>query len=375
MDLYPVLKELELNRKIPRLLAYNRIDGPGSSLDLREFQQCFWTLGNGPDPDDSDPSWTWSKSLPRTVGISIDLGCVVEAHPLADGEIGIASIDYGTDLKETPGKIPYRSDNWLLKALEIFNLTGVRFVLHNLIPGIRSSGLGGSATATTAVCLFANKLAGDPFSADQIVAMAAMLEQDMGISLTGTQEQSCVLYGGVTDFVWYPWGIPGQPGSFGSSRRAALLEEEDYGQLETRMGLYHSGQQRDSSFVNEVWRKKLRSLEGLMLHRSKLTIAYDYREGIRTKDWEQMRHAIREYRSTRQQLCEAYMCESCWDVQGQCERFDAESFPLGAGGGGAIMVFCPDPDKLNALHEVLEKAYRRIDFRICSTGHVFNNLP
>ena len=49
-------------------------------------------------------------------------------------------------------------ENWLLKILDIFNLKAVMFVLENLRPDIKSAGLGGSATATTGVCMLANEL-------------------------------------------------------------------------------------------------------------------------------------------------------------------------------------------------------------------------
>lgn len=375
IDLFPKLLEMKEQGTLPKLTAYNRIDGPGSSLDLREFQQCLWMNNSNNDTRSEDLSQSWSKHLPRTVGISVNLGCIAEAHPLEDGQIGIVSREYGTEVMRKPGEIPYKPKFWLLKALELFGLKGVKIVLHNRIPGIQSSGLGGSATATTAVCLLANKLAGDPFSREQIVTMAATIEQDMGISITGTQEQSCVVYGGVTDYVWFPWGIPGQAGGYGSSLRQTLVKEKDYSEIEGRMAIFHSGVPRSSSDVNKVWRQKLRTDAGLKLHKKKLLTAYQYREALRTKDWKSVGSAIKEYRQLRTRLCEGYMCKPCWDIQGQCERFEAESFPLGAGGGGAVLVYCHDPEKFIVVQEALSQAYRKIDYSIKPNGHEFENLP
>ncbi|MCG8687611.1 MAG: hypothetical protein MI892_22235 [Desulfobacterales bacterium] len=374
INLYPVLKQMKKEKRIPRITAYNRIDGPGSSLDLREFQQCLWTIKNMPPPNE-DITRSWSKYSPRTVGISINLGCIVEAQPLEGGNIGIISREYGTEVIEKPGEIPYKPQFWLLKALELFNLKGVQFELHNRVAGIQSSGLGGSATATTAVCLLANKLAGEPFSSEQIVTMAATIEQDMGISITGTQEQSCVVYGGVTDYIWFPWGIPGKHGGYGSSIRDTIVSETDYDKIESRFGLYHTGVPRASTDVNKIWRQKLRTKSGLKLHKTKLSLAYDYKEGLREQDWLKIKSSISEYRKVRTELCKEYMCKPCWEIQGQCERFGAESFPLGAGGGGAVMVFCPDPDVFHRVQETLSQAYRKIDYRVKPMGHEFKNLP
>jgi D-glycero-alpha-D-manno-heptose-7-phosphate kinase len=374
-ELNPLLTDLECNGKVPRITAFNRIDGPGSSLDLREFQEAFWRLPHGPVPQEKEELATWSKGLPRTVGITIDIGSVVEAHPHPTGRIGILSRDYGYEQDLEAGHVPYRKELWLLKIADAFQLSGVRFEIHNLIPGITSSGLGGSASATTAVCLLANKLAKAGFSAEQLVAMASLYEQDMGVSITGTQEQSNVVFGGVTDYVWFPWGLPGVGGAYGTSIRRTLLYESDYHELARRLRIYHSGTKRASTDVNSVWRNRLSDSSGFELHLSNLGVAYDFSEGIRHQDWDRVRDSIGQYSRTRIKLCKDYMTGECWDIQGQCEHHGAESFPLGAGGGGALLIFSPSPERLLELDEVLSPVYRRIKFNLKSCGHEFENIP
>lgn len=375
IDLYPLLSAQEASGRIPTITAYNRIDGPGSSLDLREFQEAFWTLPNRTVPEDDVEFASWSKGLPRTVGITIDIGCKVEARPLAPGRIGIISDDYGYHEEASSGQVPFRKELWLLKILDLFGISGVQMVLHNLVPGIKSSGLGGSATATTAVCLIANRLAKAQFSGEQIVAIASLIEQDMGISITGTQEQSNVVFGGVTDYVWFPWGLPGSTGAFGTSLRRTLLEEADYPELASRIRVYHSGRERASTDVNSVWRRRLSDDEGFNLHLAQLQTAYEYREGLRLKDWGRICRSVRKYRSVRIKLCADYMTSECWDIQGQCENHEAESFPLGAGGGGAILIFSPSPESLSRLDQLLSTVYRRVNFTLRSAGHELVNLP
>jgi D-glycero-alpha-D-manno-heptose-7-phosphate kinase len=375
IDLNPLLTELEETNRVPKITAYNRIDGPGSSLDLREFQEAFWRAPERVVPDGEENFARWSSSLPRTIGITIDTGCRVTAHPLKPGYIGIVSDDYGYQQEIRAGHVPFRKELWLLKILDLFGLSGVQMVLHNLMPGIKSSGLGGSATATTAVCLMANKLARTQFSGEQIIAIASLVEQDMGVSITGTQEQANVVYGGVTDYVWFPWGVPGFQGSFGTSIRRTLLPESDYPELAARMRIYHSGRERASADVNTVWRERLSDEEGYELHLGQLGTAHDFREGLRLKDWARVCLSIRRYRSVRVKLCADYMTSQCWDIQGQCENYEAESFPLGAGGGGAILVCSPHPRRLLELDEVLSPVYRRIPFNLRSRGHEFENMP
>ncbi len=52
IQLHDFLKVAEKEKALPRVIAYNRIDGPGSSLDLSEFQQAFWRLPDIHDGDD-----------------------------------------------------------------------------------------------------------------------------------------------------------------------------------------------------------------------------------------------------------------------------------------------------------------------------------
>ena len=88
-----------------------------------------------------------------------------------------------------------------------------------------------------------------------------------------------------------------------------------------------------------------------------------------------MCRSIAEYRSVRVELCPDYMTSECWDIQGQCENYDAESFPLGAGGGGAVLVCSPFPNRILELDKVLSPVYRRITFGLRSSGHEFENIP
>jgi galactokinase/mevalonate kinase-like predicted kinase len=368
------LRDAERSGKIPSCTAYNRIDGPGSSLDLREFQESFWALPSGSPWTDPDPAAPWSAQLPRSVGITINVGVRVEAYPLPPGKIGVQSVDYGTSYTVEALAVPYSPQHWLARIAAAFNLDGVLFRLHNLVPGVRSAGLGGSATASTAICLLANRLAGNPFRGDQIVAISSLIEQDAGVSITGTQEQANAVYGGVVDYVWFPWGIPGTQSGFGTSIRFPLVPPEEYVDLEGRMSLIHSGTERASTDVNSVWRRRLGDEEGFLLHRRKLQLAYEFREGLRLRDWQRVTFSIREYRALRTRLCPEYMTAACWEIQGQCERFGAESFPLGAGGGGAVVAFCPDPAVTPRLRDTIGSVYRHIPMALLDHGHEFTNL-
>lgn len=374
-DLIKFLQKASKKNALPGVIAYNRIDCPGSSLDLREFQQAFWTKCDMPVDVHSDPTAQWSRNLPRTVGITIDIGTKVEAHPFKPGLLGVRSIEYCTEVTAKSGEVPPTKENWLLKILDILGLTGVMFVLHNLRPGIQSSGLGGSATAAMAVCLLANELANRPLSPVQLISMASRIEQDMGVSLTGTQEQSNVVFGGVVDYVWFPWGISKHPDSgYGASCRFDLISPNNYTQLQQRITIFHTGQKRNSTNVNSIWLEKLTTLEGYKLHKEKIEIAYRFREALRTLNWSEAIDATIEYCKIRTKLCPAYL-DGAREILGFANDKGCAAFPLGAGGGGATLILAPDPESLEALKKDLTQVYREIPFNILPTGHKMMNLP
>jgi D-glycero-alpha-D-manno-heptose-7-phosphate kinase len=374
-QLHDLLETASSRNAVPSVIAYNRIDGPGSSLDLREFQQALWSIPAMPSNIQSDPTMEWSRSLPRTIGITIDTGTVIEAHPCDADLIGVRSTEYAFEVKARPGAVPPTKDNWLLKILDLFGLAGVMFVLQNLHAGTHSAGLGGSATAATGVCILANELAGRPMSPTQLVSMASRIEQDLGVSITGTQEQSNVMFGGVTDYAWFPWGIPGRPETnYGESIRTELLEPNHYPELEQRMAIFHTGKMRASTDVNSVWCSALATAQGYELHAKKPNIAYIFREALRLRQWDKVLDSIRAYREIRTTLCCDYMA-GAEEINGRAEAKGCASFPLGAGGGGGVLVFSPTPESLLELRVDLNGIYREIPFKIKSKGHELINLP
>jgi D-glycero-alpha-D-manno-heptose-7-phosphate kinase len=374
LDLHQSLKKQYREGIPPSVTAYHRIDGPGSSLDLREFQQAFWRMPDNCQDRSLDPSASWSRNLPRTVGITIDSGTFVEAHPFDPEYVGLQSFEFNSQITGRIGKIAPTKENWLLKIIEVFGISGVMFKIKNLKPETLSSGLGGSATVATGVCLLANELSGRPFSLNKIVTIASRIEQDLGVSITGTQEQSNVVYGGVTDYIWFPWGLPDIFGNIQEeSIRYELVRQKDYHLLEERMAVFHSGIKRLSSDINKVWRKALFTEKGFALHSEKIEVAYEFREGLRLYDWARVLDAIRKYRIIRTDLCSDYLHGS-EAILKKAEMLGGTAFPLGAGGGGAVLTMTDDPDSLTRLKNELQPSYREIPFRVQSKGHRFINL-
>jgi D-glycero-alpha-D-manno-heptose-7-phosphate kinase len=359
---------------LPAIEAYNRIDGPGSSLDLHEFQESMWIMPPELGSMDKDPAIQWSFALPRTVGVTINVGTKIRAEPFERGLIGVRSADYNTEVVSRPGEVFPSKKNWLLKIVEAFGLTGVMFTLRNLRAGIQSSGLGGSATATTGLAILANELAGRPFQMTQLVTIASRIEENFGVSITGMQEQSNVAYGGITDYVWFPWGIPGEKdNTFATSVRQELLPPSAYGEFESRSAIFHSGKLRDSTDVNQVWMNALYTAEGYGMHRKKLRIAYDYREALRLREWKCAMNAIEDYCKIREVLCPAYF-DGAEAMREHAKASECVAFPLGAGGGGGIFVFSAEPSCIQALRRKVGSSFREVPFKVLQKGHKLENL-
>jgi len=372
VDAYEYLVEAKQRGKLPQLTVFLRIDGPGSSLDMRLWQQSFWKLTHVPQNPLEEPSMSWSGGLPRTIGISINVGIDIIAEPIAKGKLCVESVDYGFCYTYEKGSIPPMKESWLLRIMEIFDLDGVKFTVKNQNPALKSAGLGGSAAVTTGVCLLANLLTGSKFSETQLIGMASMIEQDFGVSLTGTQEQSCVMFGGVRDYVWFPFGVPNQDNFYGKSINQEIVKPENYHEIEQRMDVYFCIQ-RHSSDVNAKWTEELKSIAGFKLHAKKLELAYKYREALRTKNWFVLSESIEEYRKIRTQLCNDYMSDSSIEINRICQEHNAVCFPLG-GGGGSVMVFAPNPKDLLVVREILSKKFKRIEYQISERGYKLENF-
>ena len=372
LDLSESLRRAAERGQSPAIIAHHRIDGPGATLDMREFQQGLWAAPEWPDDPTADPAAAWTSRLPRTICLTIDSGTGVEAHPHERGRICIRSTDYGTETTGAAGRIAATAENWLLKAVDAFGLSGVAFELAGLRPGLLSAGLGGSATAMTAVCLLANRLAGDPMDGHQIVTLASRLENDLGNSLTGTQEQWNVVRGGVIDYVWLPWGMPGAPRQgLGTSVQYELVHADAYEDLESRMALFHTGKTRYSSTINQRWADMLRD-EGAFPRLTELPgITYEYREGLRLADWERVLASLRDFRRIRAELIPEFIAgaEGLVDVAAE---HGAEAFPLGAGGGGSCVVFAADPGALERVRRAAGDV-DEIPFRLLDRGHELVN--
>lgn len=373
------LIKAEKEERLPSVTGFHRIDGPGSSLELPVIQRYLWKNVRIPENLGADAEWSWSSGLPRTVGITINTGIKVTAYPFTQGMLAMESKDY-SDLKHVEGKIGHiipDKKKWIIKIMEILGLDGVKFVIKNLCQKTRSSGLGGSATATITSAILANHLAGEPFDKSQLVALASFCENDCRVSITGTQEQWNVLQGGIVDYVWFPWGMPGKPGTgYGSvlSRKLVLdNEHKKLSEISKRILLVHSGKEHKSDEINRQWIKRFYTKDGYLLHKRKPDLAYQYAEAIRLGDWSKVSETVEAYGEIRVKLCPDYIKNFLPLYEIVKDR--AVLFPLGAGGGGIAMIWMEDPavrSRITKEISLLDNGFV-VDYKILNKGHMIAN--
>jgi D-glycero-alpha-D-manno-heptose-7-phosphate kinase len=118
----------------------------------------------------------------------------------------------------------------------------------------------------------------------------------------------------------------------------------------------------------------LLTAEGYRLHSKKLDIAYRFREALRVRNWSELVAVTDEYREIRTQLCANYM-DGAEEINMFAKAKGCAVFPLGAGGGGAVLIVASEPDALKALQADLETGYRAVPFRVMEKGHRLENLP
>ena len=263
----------------------------------------------------------------------------------------------------------------MLKIMETFGLNGVMMTIENIDERTMSGGLGGSATVSTSVAILAAHLSGIKLSNAQIVSLASVYENDLGVSLTGTQEQWNVVRGGIADHVWFPFGRPGLDTGYGDAVVRTLLQPGQYGEVRPHMALLHSGRMHASKTVNREWLRKIKAAAGYKDYATLLPLAYDFAEAVRTKDWGKAAETIEKYRAIRTMLCGEYMYASEW-LHEIASRNKTVIFPLGAGGGGVCLNFGDTPDAVESTVAEVRAVHpeRVIDFSLREKGHILENV-
>lgn len=332
----------------PTIDLYPRSDGPGSSQDLPQFLAMGTRVWHG-EAKMNDPSWEWSRGSLRTPGACID-GEPIRFRAVASSKEGGVEY-YAPDFHGRPivatDIVPGVPEQFVNNILVQFGLTGVRIEADPMPAVYRGTGLGGSNLAHAAALVLASALSGADLSLGQIYAWGTLLENHFGVSrsrtgdvsygvsLTGGQEMLTAFQGGMYDNVHVPF-------LFGPHAVLSreLVPPESYNQLENHLVLINLGHRRHSgvtsSGVNSDWMAAWAVPRQAAKHLQKAELAYEGAEALRTIDFDRYANVIRQYRKIRTELCARYLAGQD-ELERLCERYGAEYFPVGAGGGTCLV--------------------------------------
>ncbi len=371
----------------PTVELYPRSDGPGSSQDLLQFAAMASRVWEG-TADLHDPAWSWSKGALRTPGACIGSEPIrFRAVPATDER---EAQYYAPDFHDAPivarDVVPGDPRQFVNNILVEFGLHGVRIEADPMPAVYRGTGLGGSNLAHGAALILASALSGADISLAQVYVWGTILENNFGVrlgnggdisfgvSMTGGQELLTALQGGFYDNVH----IPLVYGAHSVVSREIVAPKE-YQRLESHLVLVNLGRRRNraetSSEVNTQWMKAWSTRDTAARHLEKIELAYRGVEMLRSLDFAGYAQVIREYRRIRVDLCNRYTAGQ-EELEGLCEKYGAEYFPVGAG-SGTCLVCAPEAESITEISRVIRETEDEsigrtiIPFRVRSAGASF----
>gem|GEM_PF-2139710 len=298
------------------------LDGPGSSLDLPEFQKTLTSTGA-----------KYLEELPSTPTIASRFEVKIKFE-LAENKNAIEYVapDYGIT-EEDPyvieGEVELTKKNrtphgqkdapaYIFK--NIFGLRGIKMICDEVDPVALAGGMESSNVFNVALIAAASKLSGANLSDAEIFSLAVKLENDEFGGLTGGQGHLCALVGGAYRHVWLS-GIKDKDGNFVnpySALSVPLLGEEQLSQAENHIMLVQAGKkyvggkaelERTATLTNNMWTDLLRDgdKDGLLLHGEKLGLAANYTQALRRGDFETVINVVNRYVDIRDALCKRWI--------------------------------------------------------------------
>jgi len=323
VDVRQLLLEALRKRKELSISGHLRgVDGPGSSLDLPEFQRALTEAGiEGFDQLPSTP--TIASDFKATIRFELaeDPDDIVYVAP----DYGITednSLSFKKDLKLNKNG---RTKNGQRDApgfifRNIFGLTGIKIIMEGISPMALAGGMESSNVFNTGLIAAASMLSGANLTQAEIFSLAVKLENDEFGGLTGGQGHLSTLLGGAYRHMWTS-GVRDAQGQLVNPYSAVsvpLLEDEQLESIENHMMLVQAGKEykdgkavvgRTAALVNNIWTDLLRDRDpdGLQLHKEKLGLTDQYTKALKKGDFDTAAKTIIRYVEIRDALVRRWL--------------------------------------------------------------------
>lgn len=297
------------------------VDGPGSSLDLPEFQVTL-----------TDKDAKSLKEHPSTPTIASAFTVKIRFELADDPEvIEYVAPDYGiteANPLKFKGEVPLDKNGRTHQAnapafifRNIFGLKGIRVICEEVSPVARAGGMESSNVFNTALIAAASMLSGANLSQADIFSLAVKLENDEFAGLTGGQGHICCLLGGAYQHVWLT-GERNNTGDLINPYSAVsiplLTDDSSIKAIEDHTMLVQAGMQykdgkpqagRAASLTNNMWTDLLRDRDeiGFPLHKEKLEATAIFTQALKEGDFATASAEVVKYTERRDKITKRWL--------------------------------------------------------------------
>jgi D-glycero-alpha-D-manno-heptose-7-phosphate kinase len=307
------------------------------------------------------------------VSAAIDKHLYVFLTVTRRAHIEITSSDYQTFYRQpAEDAMLWDGDLSLPRAvLSHFNIhEGLSMFLASQVPP--GTGLGSSGTAAVAMIKALTSLLGRGPSKHEIAEIASFIEiEKLGMPI-GKQDQFAASFGGINAIRFGPEGVVVEP---------LRVRAETVQRLERNVLLFYTGAARESRRVlGEQNRSTLAADAGVIaaLHALK-TMAADARRHLEAGDLEALGELLNHGWEQKKRLASGITnarVDECYETARELGALGGKL--TGAGGGGFLMLYCPDGTGARVTAALEAQGLKRMDFAIDFDGAkilVNNALP
>src|SRR5437763_3383121 len=278
-------------------------------------------------------------------------------------DLQVISADYRSLFRHSPyNDLFWNGDLALPKA--ILHHFGIRrginlFVASEVPPG---TGLASSSAAAVTMVRAISTLVEQPMTKQQVAELASYIEiSKMGMPI-GKQDQYASAFGGLNKISFTSQGVTVEPLKIAPEVRQTL---------ERRLLLFFTGSSRESTSILKHQRKSTEEADGTVLqalHNIK-QVAVEVQTCLEQGDLEEfarlLHYAWQEKRRLAPGLSTGFIDE-CYEL---ALHYGATAGKItGAGGGGYLLLYCPEAAQENVTQGLEGKGLKRMNFHFDQQG-------
>jgi D-glycero-alpha-D-manno-heptose-7-phosphate kinase len=296
-----------------------------------------------------------------TINVAVNLYATAKIQSLPGKTVRIVSKDQKSTQEAADFQSLHHNDGKLsLLTRLIQHFAPVEgFSLETDSQAPAGAGLGGSSSLAIAVCGALNEFTGKKYSPEELIGVARDVEaQVLGIP-TGEQDYYAAVYGG-----FHAWHFRVQK----VEREAYEIPYED---LQERLLLFYSGQQRSSGMNNwQILKSRMdgesNTVEMLQIIKQETDRVH---RALKDQDWGEAYDGIHNEWEARKKLAPTITTPEIDDlIEFGVTNGSRTARACGAGGGGCVVFFIDSFTRQYFYDLAKEKNYHILDFEVAREG-------